>query len=113
VVVGFLVYRPAEAGEGEILNLGVDPAARRHGIARALIERACGDTGPPVYLEVRASNYGAIAFYRRLGFEEAGRRVRYYSRPAEDAIVMRRAPEAGEESGEKSGTVTSGGGDPR
>ena len=98
-VVGFLVYRPAETGEGEILNLGVEPAARRRGVARALVERAFADTGRPVYLEVRASNSGAIGFYRRLGFEEAGRRVRYYSHPAEDAIVMRRAAATGEESG--------------
>jgi ribosomal-protein-alanine N-acetyltransferase len=43
-----------------------------------------------VFLEVRPSNRGAIALYDQEGFNEIGRRPRYY--PArdgrEDAIVM-------------------------
>ena len=42
-----------------------------------------------VDLEVRASNRPALSFYRSLGFEETGRRPRYYLDPAEDAILMR------------------------
>ena len=41
-------------------------------------------------LEVRASNAPAIALYRKHGFEEAGRRKNYYTKPAEDAIIMTR-----------------------
>jgi len=40
-------------------------------------------------LEVRESNTRAKAFYRGLGFEEAGRREGYYRQPEEAAVVMR------------------------
>jgi len=43
-----------------------------------------------VYLEVRDSNDRARRLYRSSGFEEVGRRRRYYRRPVEDAIVLRR-----------------------
>ena len=39
-------------------------------------------------LEVRASNDVAQGLYRSFGFEEAGRRPRYYSDDGEDALVM-------------------------
>ena len=39
-------------------------------------------------LEVRASNQGALGFYRAQGFGESGRRVRYYADPEEDAVLM-------------------------
>jgi len=48
-------------------------------------------------LEVRPSNAGAIALYRRVGFAEIGRRKRYYpaeNSTREDALVMRIACEA-------------------
>jgi [ribosomal protein S18]-alanine N-acetyltransferase len=38
---------------------------------------------------VRASNAGAIALYKLLGFVEAGRRPRYYQDPQDDAVLMR------------------------
>jgi ribosomal-protein-alanine N-acetyltransferase len=43
-------------------------------------------------LEVRPSNPGAQAMYRRRGFQPIGRRPDYYRTEAgrEDAIVMRR-----------------------
>jgi ribosomal-protein-alanine N-acetyltransferase len=40
------------------------------------------------YLEVRASNQGAIAFYTRLGFRACGRRPKYYRNPEEDAVLL-------------------------
>jgi ribosomal protein S18 acetylase RimI-like enzyme len=39
-------------------------------------------------LEVRASNRAALGFYRAQGFEETGRRPRYYADPEEDAVLM-------------------------
>ena len=39
-------------------------------------------------LEVRASNYGAIALYGSRGFRSVGRRKNYYEHPKEDAIIM-------------------------
>ena len=41
-------------------------------------------------LEVRASNYDAIALYGSRGFRSVGRRKNYYERPREDAVIMTR-----------------------
>ena len=46
-------------------------------------------------LEVRESNYAAIALYGSRGFRSVGRRKNYYEHPKEDAIIMTR--EFGEE----------------
>ena len=45
-------------------------------------------TAGSVFLEVRASNAGAIGCYRRLGFSEIRRRGGYYANPCEDAVRM-------------------------
>jgi ribosomal-protein-alanine N-acetyltransferase len=39
-------------------------------------------------LEVRVSNQGAQALYRKLGFRDAGIRARYYTDNNEDAVIM-------------------------
>ena len=39
-------------------------------------------------LEVRASNYDAIALYGSRGFRSVGRRKNYYEHPREDAVLM-------------------------
>ena len=39
-------------------------------------------------LEVRASNYDAIALYGSRGFRSVGRRKNYYEHPKEDAVIM-------------------------
>ena len=39
-------------------------------------------------LEVRESNYAAIALYGSRGFRGEGRRKNYYDHPKEDAIIM-------------------------
>jgi ribosomal-protein-alanine acetyltransferase len=90
-IVAFLAGR-AVADEFEILNLAVDPAHRRHGIAWRLmghaLEYARRAGARRSYLEVRGSNAGAIALYSRIGFAECGRRPRYYQYPVEDAAVL-------------------------
>ena len=43
-----------------------------------------------VYLDVRESNWPARRLYASRGFVEIGRRRRYYRRPAEDALVLRK-----------------------
>ena len=77
--------------EMEVLNLAVLPALRRQGIGRRLLEEVLtrGRTkgAHRCWLELRASNQCALAFYRSLGFEETQRRPRYYRQPEEDAIV--------------------------
>jgi len=86
---GFLVIREVGPGEREILNLAVDPAERRTGVARALLADALASAKSAWFLEVRASNTAALRLYESVGFEQAGRRSGYYQEPAEEAIVMR------------------------
>jgi len=87
-VVGFLVVRQIAADEREILNLAVDPAERRRGVARKLLETELLRAKTRWFLEVRASNSNAIRLYESGGFRTAGRRESYYSNPAESGIVM-------------------------
>ena len=87
-VVGFLVARTLTPGESEILNLAVAPAARRQGVARALVEAWMPTVHGEIYLEVRASNQAAQKFYKSLGFQEFIVRPQYYSSPPETGIVM-------------------------
>jgi ribosomal protein S18 acetylase RimI-like enzyme len=90
-VAGFLVTRPTAPGEREILNLAVDPAHRRRGIAMRLMEAELdrASAGEAWFLEVRDSNQGARELYRSLGFQVSGRRAGYYQDPPEAGIVMR------------------------
>jgi len=88
-VAGFLVTRQVGPGEREILNLAVDPAERRLGIAQMLLRHALALAETTWFLEVRASNQAAILLYESVGFRLAGRRSGYYQEPAEEAIVMR------------------------
>jgi ribosomal-protein-alanine N-acetyltransferase len=88
-IAGFLVTRQAGPDELEILNLAVEPAKRRRGIARRLLDDALAGCKGAWFLEVRASNGVAIQLYESAGFHHAGRRPDYYYEPAEDAIVMR------------------------
>ena len=89
--VGFLVARET-AGEAEILNLAVDPARRRQGIASALLQAALDGARQKgiaaVHLEVRASNRAAHQFYEAHGFRRAGSRRNYYRDPPEDAVLF-------------------------
>jgi ribosomal-protein-alanine N-acetyltransferase len=88
---GFIVVRCA-ADEMEVLNLAVLPESRRQGIARTLLDAAVANAGDRevqrIYLEVRDSNAVAIAFYRAMGFEQTGRRSKYYSDPVDDALLF-------------------------
>jgi ribosomal-protein-alanine acetyltransferase len=88
-VVGFLVARTTGPGEGEILNVAVEPPFRRAGIGRILVESVLARGQGAWFLEVRESNEAAINLYKTLGFTKIGRRENYYHTPAEAAIVMR------------------------
>jgi ribosomal-protein-alanine N-acetyltransferase len=81
--------------ELHINTLAVAPAARRTGLATALLRRvmaeAAAEGATKATLEVRASNDAALGLYRRLGFDVIAQRPRYYSRPDEDALVLWRA----------------------
>ena len=91
-VVGFVLGSLA-AGEFEIHALAVKSGDRRQGVGRALLAHAldCAarSGARTAFLEVRAGDTGARAFYRERRFREIGRRPRYY-RDGEDAILMSR-----------------------
>ena len=82
------------ADEAHLLNVCVEPAlqGRGHGrrLLRALLGIARGEGAQRVFLEVRPSNPQAVALYQDEGFNEIGRRPRYYPthQGREDAIVM-------------------------
>ena len=78
--------------EGYIINVAVRPECRRQGIAAKLLQVfldfARANQLAFLTLEVRASNYDAIALYGSRGFRSVGRRKNYYEHPKEDAIIM-------------------------
>jgi ribosomal-protein-alanine N-acetyltransferase len=86
---GFLIARKA-ADEAELLTLGVVPATRRIGLARALLGQACATLrssgAKQLFLEVEQGNEAALHLYRSLGAVEVGRRPRYYEHGADAAI---------------------------
>ena len=90
-IVGAAALRTA-GDEAEVLNLGVAPSWRKRGLGRELMIAAIQDANHAgatnLFLDVRESNLGAQAFYKALGFTEAGRRRGYYRDPAEDALVL-------------------------
>lgn len=92
-VVGYyVVYLAFEVGE--LANVAVGSAARGRGVGRGLMQHALqaarGRGVMELFLEVRESNSAARRLYESLGFVEIGRRARYYDRPVEDALVLRR-----------------------
>ena len=92
---GFILVRVA-GDESEVLTLAVRPAARRRGIASALLIEAAKQAeeqgARAIFLEVGATNSPAIALYKRHGFAQVGCRKAYYTAPGggrQDALVLR------------------------
>ena len=92
-IIGYAVLSVA-AGEAHLLNICVDPRRQGQGLGRwllrSLLEIARRDGAERMFLEVRPSNPHAVALYEDEGFNEIGRRPRYYPTHGgrEDAIVM-------------------------
>ena len=78
--------------EAHIATIAVHPAHRQRGIAKRLLAemlKAAIERGARLAtLEVREGNLAAQRLYRRFGFENVGRRPRYYMDNQEDAIIM-------------------------
>lgn len=87
------------ADEAELHEIAVDPPRRGAGAGRAMLdaflEAARARGAAQVHLEVAHDNAAAIALYRAAGFEEVGRRRRYYPGGA-DAVLMRAVSGAGQ-----------------
>jgi ribosomal-protein-alanine N-acetyltransferase len=88
-VAGYLICA-RYADVWHLMNIAIDPALRRRGIATALLEQMLERAGPEesYTLEVRPSNSVAIALYERFGFRASGTRRRYYQDTGEDAVIM-------------------------
>lgn len=94
-VLGYICYWVVFE-ELRLMNLAVDPSARRQGIATALVRHGLQDGESRgvkrAVLEVRASNDSALALYKGFGFQRTAVRPDYYSNPREDAILMELSP---------------------
>ena len=67
--------------EAELLIIAVDTPCQGQGIASQLLhtmEWWLGQSSQRLFLEVRASNIGAIRFYEKQGFDRLGCRRNYY-----------------------------------
>ena len=81
--------------EAEILSIAVASARRGQGLARQLLDinlrRLAALGARSVFLEVEEGNISARRLYRRAGFQEVGRRERYYApERGAAALVLRR-----------------------
>ena len=81
-------------GWADMMNLCVSPDYRRQGIGEKLTmeqERQLREEkGECLTLEVRVSHAPAITLYEKLGFTQVGKRPRYYEKPREDALILRK-----------------------
>ena len=84
----------AVMGEADMMNVAVSPDYRRQGIAGELVTRLVeelkGRGNHSLALEVRESNFRAIALYQKLGFTQVGYRPGYYRNPKEGALILRK-----------------------
>ncbi len=88
-------------GEGDISNVAVAEGFRRQKIAERMLEELLKlgkERGITAFtLEVRASNEAAIRLYEKFGFVSEGRRKNFYEKPREDALILWRYEQGGED----------------
>lgn len=99
-VLGQIGLMAALSGSGpaDVTTLAVAPAARRRGVASALLTAALGEArargADTLVLEVAATNGAALALYARHRFAVLGTRRGYYAGPdgagTVDAVVLSR-----------------------
>ena len=70
----------------EILAIATVEEYRNKGIAQELLNKIKIKN---IFLEVRESNQTAINFYKKNKFKEISIRKNYYSKPTENAIIMK------------------------
>lgn len=80
--------------DAELLKITVAKNERQKGIGTSLLDALLQELQEQAYsslfLEVRAENAAALQFYEKHGFRQVGRRPRYYSDPADDALILQR-----------------------
>ncbi len=94
-IVGYLCYWIVFE-EVRLMNLAVIESMRHRGIAKSLVatalETGLAQSAHRAVLEVRASNRAAQALYEGFGFRQVAVRLKYYSNPMEDAVLMELNP---------------------
>lgn len=93
-IIGYAGLRAVRGNpDADIQTIALLEARRGEGrgraMLRALLAEASARGAREVFLEVRADNPAAEALYLSEGFEEIGRRPRYYQPDDVDAIVMK------------------------
>ncbi len=90
-IAGYSIARWIE-DEAELLNIAVADEQRGKGIGGKMLDHVVSKLEEHgirhIFLEVRDSNTSARELYRSRGFRELSRRIGYYRRPTEDAIVL-------------------------
>ena len=80
--------------EAEIARIAISEDVRRCGIGKGLLNYTCECCKERqierLLLDVRESNEGAIAFYKKYGCQTDGIRKNFYDIPKEDAVLMSR-----------------------
>jgi len=80
--------------ESELLKITVTTHLRRSGVGSLLLRhliKDCDIAGcSSIFLEVREKNINARSFYKKVGFEEKGIRKKYYTEPADNAIILQK-----------------------
>lgn len=94
---GALLAGRVVADEAELLTLATDPDHRRRGLASALMAgfdaAATARGAVTAFLEVAEDNAAARALYAQAGWQQAGRRPGYYTRPGSPpvaALILKR-----------------------
>lgn len=82
--------------EVHINTIAVHPTWRGLGLGEwlliTLLEEGQALSAAVATLEVRPSNHAALRLYQKYGFEQVGRRPRYYSDNDEDALILTTPP---------------------
>ena len=80
--------------EGQITNIATHPDHRRKGLGKMIVEalekeaKARGLAN--LFLEVREHNLAARELYLLCGWEDIGLRKNFYSKPVENAVLMKK-----------------------
>ena len=92
-IIGWYAVRQIPP-EAELQKIGVRKEHRRRGAGSCLlahlIRQMTGLGNESLFLEVRSKNVPALCLYQKHGFVEIGRRPGYYSKPEDDALILRR-----------------------
>ena len=90
-IIGYIVFENV-LDEGHITNLAVGKDHQGKGIATELVSAALDLAKSlkikEIFLEVREPNEAARKLYSKFGFEQIGRRKKYYSAANEDALIL-------------------------